>query len=35
MHKPECIIENETHKGICDFQIQIDFEKRLEELKLE
>ena len=24
MHKPESVVENETHKIICDFEIQTD-----------
>ena len=24
MHKPECVLENKTHKIIWDFEIQID-----------
>ena len=24
MHKPESFLENETHKILCDFEIQMD-----------
>ena len=24
MHKPKCVLENETHKILWDFEIQID-----------
>ena len=24
MHKPESVLENETHKILCDFEIQTD-----------
>ena len=24
MHKPECVPENETHKILCDFELQTD-----------
>ena len=24
MHKPEFVLENETHKNVCDFDIQTD-----------
>ena len=26
MHNPESILENETHKLLCDFEIQTDHE---------
>ena len=25
MYKPESILENETHKKLCDFEMQMDY----------